>query len=71
MRIISPFPVDSLGLKVYVVYILGYFFDKTGGDKEKVFGVDFGESIEEGSSVSNLFGVEPRLIKHGVGFYML
>jgi hypothetical protein len=71
VRIISPFSVDTLRLKVCVVYILGYFFYKTVGYKEEIFGVDFGEPIEEGSGVSNLLGVKPRLIRHGVGFYML
>ncbi len=71
MRVIGPFAVDTFGFEVSVVYVFSYFFNETGGDEKDIFGVDFGESVEKGGGVSDLLGVEPGLIEHGVGLDLL
>lgn len=71
MSIISPFAVDAFGFKVSVMYVFGNFFDETSGDEENTFGINFGESIEKGSGVSDLLGIESGLIEHSVGLDLL
>ncbi len=71
MSIIGPFAVDAFGFKVSVMYVFGNFFDKTSGDEEDTFGINFGKSIEKCSGISDLLGIESGLIEHSVGLDLL